>query len=335
MTQRNLNLELLRILSMFFIIAEHIGGRSNLESFSVFAAIAPHAVNCFVLISGYFLITSKFKFERVLRIIIETIFYTFTITLILFLFNKANFEDICKSIFPFAPTKFSYWFVNKYLAIILLSPFIQKVCTTVTKKQYKLLLGCMLLINSTLFSIFPFGALFGNGFSLMWLITVFITGGYIRLHYNNGVKCRTWGLYTIASLAIYNLCSVYGNNIINLDYNSLITYTLTVCTFMWFQNITISTDGVIGKLIAFIAPHVFAAYLIHEQGLLRNLLQVEWCREFAGYMPNGIYIYVFSLTVLLLAVIIDKGRDALFRILRVDSLVQRLSTGINKLYNEP
>lgn len=333
MTQRNLNLELLRILSMFFIIAGHIGGRS--ESFSTFATIAPHAVNCFVLISGYFLITSKFKFERVLRIIAETIFYTFSITLILFILGKANVEDLCKSIFPFAPTKFSYWFVNKYLAIILLSPFIQKACTTITKKQYELLLGSMLLINSTLFSIFPFGALFGNGFSLMWLITVFITGGYIRLHYNKGVKCWTWGLYTIAGLVVYNLCGVYGGNIIEFGYNSLITYTLAVCTFMWFQNIKISVDGVFGKLIAFIAPHVFAAYLIHEQGLLRNLLQVEWCREFAGYMPNGIYIYVFSLTVLLLAVIIDKGRDALFRILRVDSLVQRLSTGINKLYNEP
>ena len=52
-------------------------------------------------------------------------------------------------------------------------------------------------------------------------------------------------------------------------------------------------------------------------------------------MPNGIYIYVFSLTVLLLAVIIDKGRTALFRIAKVGSLVSRLSTSINKLYNEP
>ena len=105
---RQISLEILRILCMLFIIVGHVGGRSGIESFSSFATIAPHAVNCFVLISGYFLITSKFKIERVLRVILETIFYTFTITIILYLLGKASIYDIAKSIMPFAPTKFSY-----------------------------------------------------------------------------------------------------------------------------------------------------------------------------------------------------------------------------------
>ena len=334
-SQRNQSLELLRILSILFIISGHIGGRSNIESFSPFTTVAPHAVNCFVLISGYFLITAKFKFERVLRIIIETVFYTFSITLILFLFNKASIEDLCKSILPFAPTKFSYWFVNKYVALILLSPFIQKVCTSITKKQYQILLGSLLLLSSTLFLIFPFGELFGNGFSLIWFITLFITSGYIRLHYNGGVKCTTWGFGIIAFLIVYNLCAIYLKGYINLEYNSIITYILALCTFMWFKEIKISNNGIIGKITAFIAPHVFAAYLIHEQGLLRNLLQIDLCRELSGYMPNGIYIYVFSITVLLLAVIIDKGRIILFEKLKIEELTTKLSTHINKLYNEP
>ena len=125
--QRQINLEILRILCMLFIVTGHVGGRSGIKSFSSFA-IAPHAVNCFVLISGYFLITSKFKIERVLRTAIETIFYTFTITIVLYIFGKASIYDIAKSIMPFAPTKFSYWFVNKYLGVVLLSPFICKVC---------------------------------------------------------------------------------------------------------------------------------------------------------------------------------------------------------------
>lgn len=333
--QRNINIELLRILSIFFIIAGHIYGRCGLENLSSFATIAPHAVNCFVLISGYFLITAKFKFERVLRIMIETIFYTFSITLILFLFNKASLEDLCKSILPFAPTKFSYWFVNKYVALILLSPFIQKVCTSITKKQYQILLGSLLLLSSTLFIIFPFGALFGNGFSLIWFITLFITGGYLRLHYNGGVKNTNWGIGIIAGLIIYNLCATYLKGYINLGYNSIITYILAVCTFMWFKEINISNNGIIGKITAFTAPHVFAAYLIHVQVLLRNYLQVDLCRELSGYMPNGIYIYVFSMAVLMLAVIIDKGKCILFKKLKIEEITTKLSTHINKLYNEP
>lgn len=96
MKQRQTSLEILRILCMLFIIVGHIGGRSGIESFSSFATIAPHAVNCFVLISGYFLINSKFKAERFLRTAIETIFYTFIVTIILYAFNKAEIYDITK-----------------------------------------------------------------------------------------------------------------------------------------------------------------------------------------------------------------------------------------------
>ena len=329
--KRETNLELLRVLCILFIIIGHIGGRSGIEEFSTFAHIAPHAVNCFILISGYFLITAKFKFERVLRIIFETIFYTFIITLALFLLGKANCEDLCKSIFPFAPTKFNYWFVTKYIALVLLSPFIQKICTALTKKQYLLLLGTVLLTSSTLLLIFPFGGLFCDGFSLYWMITLFITGGYLRLHYNT--QKVYWGTAAITFLIIYNICSIYLNGIINLGYNSLITYILAICTFMYFKNIAIPQNGILDKVTTFIAPHVFATYLIHEQGLLRVYLQQDICREFAGYMPNGIYLYLFCIAIFLLSVIIDKGRALLFEKVGVNSLITKLSSRINKAYN--
>lgn len=230
--QRQLNLEILRILCMLFIVVGHIGGRSGIESFSSFAIIAPHAVNCFVLISGYFLITSKFKIERVLRVILETIFYTFAITLILYMLGKASTQDIAKSIMPFAPTKFTYWFVNKYLAVILLSPFICKVCATISKRQYQILLVTLLLIGSSFLTVFPFGELFGNSFSLLWMIIVFITGGYLRLY---APEFKHWGIATLCLLILYNMCNIYGQGVICLGYNSLITWSLAIATFMWFK----------------------------------------------------------------------------------------------------
>ncbi len=328
--KRQLNLELLRILCIFFIIAGHVGERSGIELFSSFSTVAPHAVNCFVMISGYFLITSTFKAERVLRTIIETIFYTFTITLILYLIGKASIEDLVKSIIPFAPTKFAYWFVNKYLAVLLLSPFICKLCTTISKKQYQILLVTMLLINSTFFAIFPFGQLFGNGFSLLWMITVFITGGYLRLY---SLKMKHYGWVTLALLATYNLCNNYCREIIHLHYNSLLTYAVTITTFLWFKEIQIPNNGIMAKFITFVAPHVFAAYLIHEQGLIRTYI-IEWLYLFQGYMPNTLYLYLFAFTVLILSVIIDKGRTALFKVCKIDNLTNKLSQRLNKLYTE-
>ncbi len=328
--QRQTSLEILRILCMLFIVAGHIGGRSGIESFSSFATIAPHAVNCFVLISGYFLISSKFKAERILRTIFETIFYTFTITIILFLFGKADLMDVAKSIMPFAPTKFSYWFVNKYLAVILLSPFINRVCCSLSKKQYQILIGSLLLIGSTLFIIFPFGGLFGNGFSLLWMTTVYITGGYLRL---NTPKFGYWGIFILILLATYNLCNIYLNEVIQLQYNSLVTYSLAIATFMWFKDLSVSTDGIIAKATTFIAPHVFAAYLIHEQGLIRIYI-VDAMHRFNGYMPEMLYLYLFSVMVIMLSAIIDKGRIVLFRYIGIEKLTNNISARLNKLYEE-
>lgn len=313
---------------MLFIVAGHIGDRSGIEEFSSFATIAPHAVNCFVLISGYFLINSKFKAERILRTIFETIFYTFTITIILFLSGKADLIDVAKSIMPFAPTKFSYWFVNKYLAVILLSPFINRVCCSLSKKQYQILIGSLLLIASTLFVIFPFGKLFGNGFSLLWMTTIYISGGYLRL---NTPKFGYWGISILILLATYNLCTIYLNGVIQLQYNSLITYSLSIATFMWFKDLSVSSSGIIDRITRFIAPHIFAAYLIHEQGLIRIYI-VDILNKFNGFMPVMLYLYLFSILVIVLSAIIDKGRIVLFKYIGVEKLTNNISTRLNKLY---
>lgn len=313
---------------MFFIVVGHIGGRSGIEEFRSFATIAPHAVNCFILISGYFLITSTFKSERFLRTAIQTIFYTFIITVILYFNGKANLYDIVKSIMPFAPTKFSYWFVNKYLAVILLSSYICKVCSSLTKRQYQVLLVSLLLISSTLIPAFPFGTLFGNGYSLLWMITVFITGGYLRLH---SPEFKYWGISALILLVIYNLCNLYMNGIIQLHYNSLITYALAISTFMWFKNLKISDGGAVAKVTAFLAPHTFAAYLIHEQGLLRIYI-VDIMHCFNGYMPGMLYLYLIGIIVIVLSAIIDKGRVILFKYTGIDYVISNVAARINRLY---
>lgn len=229
---------------------------------------------------------------------------------------------------PFAPTKFSYWFVNKYLAVILLSPFIGKVCSNMTKRQYQMLLVSLLLIGSTFIKVFPFGELFGNGFSLLWMITVFITGGYLRLY---APKFKYWGIYTLILLAVYNLCNLYLAGIIQLHYNSLITYALAITTFMWFNNLKISSTGIIAKSTMFIAPHVFAAYLIHEQGLMRVCI-VDLLHKFQGYMPDNLYLYLFGIIVIILSALIDKVRLLLFKYCGIDYITSKIATRINKLY---
>lgn len=323
--QRNLNIELLRIVSMLFIVICHVGGRTGVDSF-LGVNLMPHHVNCFVLISGYFLITAKFKFERILRVFVETCFYTFTITLLLYCFDLANTWDLIKSIFPFGPTKFNYWFITKYLALMLLSPFIQKLCLSLTKRGYECLLLSLLLITSTLFSIFPFGELFGNSFSLLWMITMFVTGGYLRLYES---KFRYWGWSMLLFLLIYNLSLHFAGGVVLLGYNSLITYVLAISTFMWFKNMRISDSGIFAKIIAFIAPNIFAVYLIHEHNLLQMTYLLDLFKYFVGIMSDTIYLLLFGCAVILFSVLIDKIRVKLFDCLGIGKSISRVGQRID------
>ena len=328
--QRALNIELLRIVCMLFIVIGHIGGRGGV-GFPFGLNLMPHHVDCFILISGYFLVTAKFKFERILRVFVETCFYTFIITLLLYFFDLANTWDLIKSTFPFGPTKFNYWFVTKYLALMLLAPFIQKLCLSLTKRGYECLLLSLLLIASTLFSVFPFGELFGNGFSLLWMITMFVTGGYLRQY---EPKFRYWGGVMLALLIIYNLCVHFACGVIKLHYNSLITYALAISTFMWFKNMRISGSGIFAKIITFISPNVFAIYLIHEHGMLCTTYLVELFKKFVGIMPNTIYLLLFGCVVMLVSVLVDKVRVKMFDILKLKECIQQLGKRIDSYYKE-
>lgn len=89
MKKRDINLDILRILCMFFVVTIHCLGRGELvEGTAIrFGTINYHitqilnalllvAVNCFVLISGYFLCTSRFKLNRLISVLGQAVFYS-------------------------------------------------------------------------------------------------------------------------------------------------------------------------------------------------------------------------------------------------------------------
>ena len=326
--QRALNIELLRIVCMFSIVVSHIKERSC-ASYPFDLLLMPHHVDCFILISGYFLVTAKFKFERILRLLAETIFYTFAITFILFCLGKVDVYELVKSIFPIAPTKFAYWFVTKYFALLLLSPFLSKLCLSLTKRGYECLLLSLLLLTSSFFVIFPFGWMYANGVSLWWMITMFVTGGYLRLY---EPKFSYWGLSALLFLVVHVFSVNFLSNIVVLHYNSLITYALAISTFMWFKNLRISDSGILAKIITFIAPNVFAVYLIHAHALVMNSYFVESFNFFVGKIPDTIYLLLFGCAVILISVLVDKIRVLLFDKLQISRNISNLGQRVDVYY---
>lgn len=155
--QRSSNLELLRIISMFLIVMHHYavhGGFQLLEKdlslnkiiIQILSGGGQLGVNLFILISGYFLIDSEFKINKLLKLIFETFFYS--VIILLFIVSKSNLnigiKDIIISCLPI--TYSSYWFITCYVVLYLFIDYINPVIKGLDKKKYFQLILLLLLL---------------------------------------------------------------------------------------------------------------------------------------------------------------------------------------------
>ena len=128
MKVRNSNYELMRIISMFFIVIYHciiITGGQLIEHTTGFTQmfceflsliIIVH-VNSFLLISGYFQYNKQTSLKKVWKLIRMALFYSIIIALVLNFTNiiNLNFLDYVK---VFSPIEFSnLWFLITYIAL--------------------------------------------------------------------------------------------------------------------------------------------------------------------------------------------------------------------------
>ena len=139
---------------------------SNTPALWLIYAFCFGAVNLYVLLSGYFLCESKFKWKKLFRLWIEVIFYSILIFLIL------KWTGNLKELLPREKAKIflpvigkSYWFVSIYLE----------------KKEYQklLIIGAVLIIlNNIIPGTFIIDANYGYG--IIWFVYLYLCGAYIR-----------------------------------------------------------------------------------------------------------------------------------------------------------
>lgn len=196
------NIELLRVIAMLMVTMLHAMGHGRvLEQYEYasfgyilfwsFEALCNVAVNVFVLITGYFMVTSKFKPSRIVRLVIQTQFYSILCLLVsaTIFNNPITLKSISYVLFPL--TKCTYWFASAYVVLVLISPLLNKFINSMNKTQH--LLSIILL--STVFCIIPnimFWSrdILGNGYNYNWFIVLYLTAAYIRI-YLSDESCLT------------------------------------------------------------------------------------------------------------------------------------------------
>ena len=151
--------ELLRILAMCGVVTNHVFnyGLHIYDNFSIDVStpygvvlwsilelmklIALPSVNCYVLISGYFLIDkNQYRWKGIWRIWSETWFYAVSIYLLAVALCVTPFrwQDLLEHATPVISN--TYWFVTSYLILILIAPLLSRLMHHVTKTQYQIVL---------------------------------------------------------------------------------------------------------------------------------------------------------------------------------------------------
>lgn len=196
-SQRKSNMELLRIISILLIIIFHCVYKSGFSfeaGFSVnklivksFWMFGELGVNLFILISGYFMITGKFKWRKLILLLAEVLFYHLLITLFarcIGIYEVVGWKNIFLSFFPVTLNR--YWFITAYVIVYLLSPYLNAFAHAIDKRTYKKFLLTVLFLYSfipTIFGIFyntTESLLYYN--RLIWLVIAYFVGAYIRLY---------------------------------------------------------------------------------------------------------------------------------------------------------
>jgi len=353
MTQkkREANLELLRIIAMLMVISLHYLGKGNTMAAGITAvspsnpnfinevlawtleALSYGAVNLYVMISGYFLINSNVRTEKLWKLLVQVLFYSIGIFLIFLVMGKIpgemrNFYHYSMMIFPF--TSQHYWFASIYVILYLLAPFMAVGLRKINKKQTFGLVVILLLCFSRILKFVFFNMVMHDesGYDIIWMSVVFVVAVYIRRFVPVNKKRRWIYLGFFALFAAMTVCGSFAIAYVykttgHLDnfvtylygYNSPTVLGTAVSLFLFFRTLTISPNG-FGKFILSVAPLTFGVYLIHEHLLLRDLWLKLWKVNVAFEKPYFILHYIGCLlAVFIICALIEWIRRLLFGLL--------------------
>ncbi|MCI9262449.1 acyltransferase family protein [uncultured Adlercreutzia sp.] len=183
---RSSNIELLRIASMFMIILFHFSVHGAWpESGPLASDVAVEmlsfggklGVNCFVLITGYFMVRSQLKLASLLRVLLETWFYSFVILFIFLLVDPSLITEtkLRKAVLPVVSGE--YWFITCYVALMVASPLLNLAWRHLSPAARSRVMA----VGFVTLSLLPTASTFNPiGSDLVWFFYIYLLGGWVR-----------------------------------------------------------------------------------------------------------------------------------------------------------
>ena len=332
--QRSSNLELYRIICMLMIVAHHYvvnsglfdeGGPLVTEPTSVnslylvlFGAWGKVGINCFLMITGYFMCTSTITFRKFLKLMLQIYLYKLLIFLILLVAGYENLS-LLRIFYLIMPVRtFAVGdFVSCFIAFWLTIPFLNRLIHHLSEREHVILIILSLVLFTLLGSLPTFSVPVNY---ISWFGIIYFIASYYRLYPHPIFERRKfWGVMTLFVL-FFSLVSVFVFHIFcgykGLGYsyyfvrdsNKIFAVAFAVCSFLWFKNMNIQYSKVINAFGA----GTFGVLLIHaNSNAMRTWLWKDTI-DCVGHYDMSLYsLLLYSTGVVLVIFVVCNLIDQL------------------------
>lgn len=257
-------------------------------------------INCFLLITGYFMCRSEVTIRKFLKLVMEVEFYKILIYLVFLVSGYTSFsmKELVKAILPIYGI--GTGFTGSFLVFYLFIPYLNKLIHTLDKHEHLMLVGLCLLTGSILQTFLKAPAAFTY---VGWFMVMYLIASYIRLYPKSIFESRKmWGTAlavslllcwgsVVAGLWVY---SQWGKAVFYYfvaDSNKILTVVTAVSAFLFFKNLRLSYH----PFINMVSLSAFGVLQIHANSdMMRQWLWKDVLNNVAAYSKSYLVLHAIG-----------------------------------------
>lgn len=292
-------------------------------------------------------VKSKWRVSRLLEQYIQVFFYSALFTIVFKFFVNGVRVGNGEFLFSFIPVLSKrYWYFTSYFGLFLLTPFLNKMIKSLSKRAHFILSVTVFILFSVM-TVFPFSATIGGdlfsvnlGYSLLWLAALYIIGSFLGRYLDDFSSVKQYILPILYFICVYfaflsiiafrflfdkiPVLETYPNvkAEMMITYNSPFIVLSSICLFLFFARLKVKRFK---KFILKISRASFGVYLISEHSAVKNFVMEK---RFVPYINAPFYELLLRIAIHIIIVyaactIIDLLRIRLFNFLKVSKLCKK------------
>lgn len=280
---------------------------------------------------------------------LQVTFYGITITAVevvldLIKGQALSFSDI---FFHALPSIHHYWYFSAYFCLFFLMPVLNEIVNKLPRKTLKVVGIFAFIVFSCYTRHKDSVSHLGNGYSVWWLVILYVFGGYIAKYkpfeHWSTLKCFI-GYFASCAITVltrigigFSTRHIY-DEIRNINmFVSYISPTIILSSVFLVQAfIKLPISKKLSKVIAFLTPMSFGVYLVHCHPFIFNeVLKHAFVWVVDAPIALGLLEALgAALAIFTVCMIVDWLRLLLFKVIKMKELSQIIEKALSRLFTK-